>query len=347
VTSPDLSTTRPKRLMEPSPDGDPRTVRRGQWARERDRLRAASWEGVISIDELTALGVPERTAYRRTQEDGPWTLLAPATFLLSNGEPTYRQLEIAALIYAGEGAMITGLGGARHHGVRRGDEPTTVHVLIAETRRVLSTPRILIERTRRLPQPVVRDGLVVAPLVRCLTDRVRRMKDLTAIAALLTEVVQRRMVLPAAIRHELDQGSRKGTAAPRRVLPALEDGVWSAAEYEGRDFWMAREDLPAIEWNVPIYDEHGRFLAIADGLVRELGFVWLLDSVEYHFATPDQVRATLAYHRRLRAVGLHVLSTRPTQRRDDPDGLYADILDALATAALLPPPRVRYGAPAA
>ena len=49
--------------------------------------------------------------------------------------------------------MITGLGGARHHGVRRGDEPTTVHVLIAESRRVLSTPRIVIERTRRLPQP--------------------------------------------------------------------------------------------------------------------------------------------------------------------------------------------------
>ena len=115
-----------------------RDATRGLGQRRR-RLRAASWEGVISIDELPALGVPERTAYRRTQEDGPWTLLAPATFLLSNGAPTYRQLEIAALIYAGEGAMITGLGGARHHGVRRGDEPTTVHVLIAESRRMLST----------------------------------------------------------------------------------------------------------------------------------------------------------------------------------------------------------------
>ncbi|MEJ2885882.1 hypothetical protein [Actinomycetospora aeridis] len=312
-----------------------------------ERLRTASWEGVISIDELVAMGVPERTAYRRTQEDGPWTLLAPATFLLSNGEPTYRQWEIAALVYAGEGAVLTGIGGARHYGIKTGDDPTTVHVLIDEPRRMLSTPKIIIERTRRLPKPTTRNGLAVAPLVRCLSDGTRRIKNLTVIAAVLSEAVRRRMVLIAALRFELETGSRKGTAAPRRVLQAVEDGVWSAAEYEAREFWRSRPDLPEIEWNVRIYDEHGRFLAIADGLVRDLGFVWQIDSVEYHFATPEQVEETLAYQRRLRAVGLHVLSTRPAQVSGDPDGLHIDVLDALAAAALLPAPRVSYGSPTA
>ncbi|MFC5137628.1 hypothetical protein ACFPK1_05245 [Actinomycetospora rhizophila] len=310
-----------------------------------ERLRAASWEGVIGIDELVAQGVPERTAYRRTQEDGPWQLLAPATFLLSNGEPTYRQLEIAALVYAGEGAVITGIGGARHHGIRAGDDPSTVHVLIDEPRRVLSTSRIIVERTRRLPRPVTRDGLAVAPLVRCLTDGTRRIKDLAVIAAVLSEAVRRRMALAAALRRELDAGCRKGSAAPRRVLQAVDDGVWSAAEYEAREFWKAWDDLPEIEWNVRICDEAGRFLAIADGVVRELGFVWQIDSVEHHFATPEQVEETLAYQRRLRAAGLHVLSTRPAQLRGDATGLHADVLDALATAALLPSPRVRYEPP--
>lgn len=310
-----------------------------------ERLRAASWEGVIGIDELVAQGVPERTAYRRTQEDGPWQLLAPATFLLSNGEPSYRQLEIAALVYAGEGAMITGIGGARHYGIRAGEDPSTVHVLIDDTRRVLSTSRIIVERTRRLPRPTVRDGLAVAPLVRCLTDGTRRTKDQTAIAAVLSEAVRRRMTLVEALRRELDAGCRKGSAAPRRVLHAVADGVWSAAEYEAREFWKSWDDLPEIEWNVRICDEEGRFLAIADGLVRELGFVWQIDSVEYHFATPEQVEETLAYQRRLRAAGLHVLSTRPAQLRGDPEGLHADIVDALATAALLPSPRVRYEPP--
>jgi hypothetical protein len=307
-----------------------------------ERLRAASREGVISIGQLVAEGVPERTAYRRTQEDGPWTLLAPATFLLSNAEPTRRQLEIAALVYAGEGAMITGLDGARRHGIRSGGLGSTVHVLIPWNRSVLSTTRITVERTRRLPRAVVRGGLVVAPLVRCLTDWARRTKDLTVIAGVFAEAVRRRMVLVEDLRGELDRGSRKGTAAPRRVLPAIEDGVWSAAEYEFREFWLSWDDLPRIEWNVTLYDEGGVFLAIADGYVRDLGLVWQVDSVEYHFATPQQVRETLAYHRRLRAAGLQVLSSRPAQLRDDAEGLHTDILDAIASAALLPAPRVRY-----
>jgi hypothetical protein len=322
-------------------------VRRGKWAEDIGRLRAAAWDDVIGIDALVAEGVPERTAYRRTQQDGPWTLLAPATFLLSNAEPTRRQLEIAGLVYAGEGAIITGLDGARHYGIRSGVLPDTVHILIDWKRSVLSTTRFTVERTRRLPQPIIRDDLRVAPLVRCLTDWARRMKDLTAIAALFAEALRRGMVLAASLRQELDRGSRKGTAAPRRVLPAIEDGVWSAAEYEVREFWHSWEDLPEIEWNVTLYDENGAFLAIADGLVRDVGFVMQVDSVEFHFATPEQVQETLTYQRRLRAAGLHVLSVRPAQRRDDPQGLHADILDALATAALLPAPRVRYEAPAA
>ncbi|PVZ13020.1 hypothetical protein [Actinomycetospora cinnamomea] len=319
-------------------------MRRGQWAKERERLWAASHEGVISIDDLVALGVPERTAYRRTQEDGPWTLLAPATFLLSNGEPTRRQLEIAALVYAGDGAVLTGWGGARHYGLRRGAVPESVHVLISWDRSVLSTPTITVERTRRLPRAIVRDGLAVAPLVRCLTDGARRTKDLTEIAAVFAEAVQKRQVLAEALRTELDCGSRKGTAAPRRVLIAVEAGVWSAAEYETREFWLSWDDLPEIEWNTTIYDEDGLFLAVADGLVREVGLVLQVDSVEHHFATPEQVQQTLEYHRRLRAAGLHVLGIRPAQRRDDPGGLHTDILDALDVARLLPPPRVRYEA---
>lgn len=318
-------------------------MRRGNWADDTGRLRAHSWDGVIAVSELVRLGVPERTAYRRTQEDGPWTLLLPATILLSNGAPTQRQLEIAALIYAGPGAMLTGIGGARHSGLRRGSDPGFVHALIPVHRRVLSSGHVVVERTRRYPPAKLRDGLAVAPLARSLIDGVRRMKDLSEIAAILTEPVQRRMLIPEHLRFELDTGCRKGSAAPRRVLAGIEAGVWSAAEFDARDFWLATEGLPPISWNVPIHDERGAFVAVVDGLVEEVGFVWQIDSVEHHFATPEQVQATLEYHRRLRNVGLHVHSTRPAQVRDDPDGARADIRSGLTTASLLPPPRIRVG----
>jgi hypothetical protein len=308
-----------------------------------ERLRALSWDGVISVAELVRAGVPERTVYRRTQDDGPWTLLLPATILLSNGAGTPRQLEIGALVYAGADAMLTGISGARHHGLRRGSDPGFVHTLIPAQRQVLSAGHVVVERTRRYPRPVLRDGMAVAPLVRSVTDGVRRIKDKTEIAAILTEPVQRRMLLPEHLRLELDAGCRKGTAAPRRVLEGVGAGVWSAAEFDARDFWLSTEDFPPICWNVPVYDEHGVFVAIVDGLVEDLGFVWQIDSVEHHFATPEQVQATLEYHRRLRNVGLHVVSTRPAQVRDDPVGAREDIRGGLATARLLPPARIRIG----
>jgi hypothetical protein len=317
-------------------------VRHGDWADDLEKLREASWEGVIRARDLVRLGVPERTVYRRTQEDGPWTLLLPATIMLSNGAPTRRQLEIAALLYAGAQAVLTGLGGARHHGIRRGEDPTTVHVLIPIDQQITSSGFAIVERTRRMPRAVERDGLPVAPLARCLVDEGRRKKDTSAIAALFTEAVQSRRLLPEMLRLELDRASRKGTAAPRRVLAAVDDGVWSPAEFEAREFWEETTDLPAIRWNVALYDESGLFLAVVDGFVEELGFVWEIDSVEEHFATPEQVRATAARHRLLRSAGLHVLGTRPSQRRDDPEGVREDIRAALEIARLLPPPRITF-----
>jgi hypothetical protein len=44
----------------------------------------------------------------------------------------------------------------------------------------------------------------------------------------------------------------------------------------------------------------------------------------------------------LRGVGLHLVSTRPSQRREDPDGTLRDVLDGLAVAAALPPPRATF-----
>ncbi|MHC1558690.1 hypothetical protein ACR9E3_07025 [Actinomycetospora sp. C-140] len=160
---------------------------------------------------------------------------------------------------------------------------------------------------------------------------------------MVTEAVQRRMVLLEELWHELQLGSRKGSAAPRRVLKAAGAGVLSPVEFTARDFWESFDDFPTMEWNVSVYDEDGRFLATVDGLVRELGFVWEIDSVEHHLATPEQVRATLARQRLLRSVGLHVLGSRPRQQHDDPQGLREDLLAHLGIAAVLPAPRVHYG----
>lgn len=173
------------------------------------------------------------------------------------------------------------------------------------------------------------------------------MKNEEEIAALLTEPVQRRMLLKERLTDELDVGTRKGSAAPRRVLRAVSAGVESPMEYRYYEFWVAIPGLPAIRCNVPVYDLDGTQLGIVDFLVDEVGFVWESDSVEEHFATPDQVLMTAERARRLREAGLYVLSTRPHQLRDDPRGVETDIRQALQIARSMPPARVTYGAPPA
>lgn len=320
-----------------------RLVRRGTWADRQDELVRASRDKVIHVHELVRLGVPERTAYRRTQQDGPWTLLFPATILLSNGAPTLRQREIAALTYAGPGATLTGLSGARHHRMYRGGDVEDVHLLIHIDERVQSRPGLIIERTCIPIRPMLRDELAVAPLARCIIDHVRLLKDHDTIAAILTEPVQRRRLLPEMLVDELERGTRKGSGAPRAVLRAVRRGVQSVAEFQADAFWQSHRRLPTIAWNVAVYALDGTLIGYADGLVRELGFVWEIDSVEQHFATPTQVAETAARRRRFEAAGFHVLSTRPNQRRDDPAGVLADIETGLKIAALLPPPRATYG----
>jgi hypothetical protein len=62
-----------------------------------------------------------------------------------------------------------------------------VHVLIPESRQVRSVRNVVVERTERPPTPpLVRDGLSVAPIERCILDAVRRLRDESDIAAILT-----------------------------------------------------------------------------------------------------------------------------------------------------------------
>jgi hypothetical protein len=317
-------------------------MRRGEWAEDLARLRDAAEDNVIRVVRLVRLGVPERTVYRRCEEDGPWQLVAPATVLLESGAPTRRQRIRAALVYAGPDAVVTGLDAARAHGLRRGELPDAVHVLVHGGRQVRSVDLIIVERTTRLPPPRLRDGLPVAPIERCILDASRRLRSEPDIAAILTEPVQRRMVLPDTLVDELDAGCRKGSAAPREVLRAVARGVRSAAEFEVHQWWLAAPQLPGpVLLNVRLCAQ-GSLLGIADIYDEESGLVVAVDSIEQHFATPEQVAETERQHRAYRAAGLHVIGIRPSRTRTDPVGLLRDVMDAIEVARKLPRADVRW-----
>ena len=201
---------------------------------------------------------------------------------------------------------------------------------------------VIAVRRARIPVPLERHGLRVPPLVRAGLDEARRHTEPTTIAALLAEPVQNRMVHPEALALELEAGSRWGTAAPRPVVRAILAGIRSPAEFDARAWWEEQPELPPARFNVRVIDEDGRQVGLVDVLVEEIGLVVEIDSVQEHFATPEQVDATLRRRRRLHAVGLHVVSVRPAHRRDDPEGTLRDILDGMTVARALPPARANY-----
>lgn len=317
-------------------------MKRGTWAEDPDRIRTEAVDDVIAVPSLVDLGVPERTIYRRCR-DGTWTLMAPATVRLTSGVPTRRQLLVAALIYAGPDAQVTGLDGARAHQLRRGDLPDAVHLLIPAHRRKHSLPTIRIERTTRLLPPRTRDGLPVAPIERCVLDAVRGSGSKSDVAAILTEPVQQRMTLVGSLLTELDAGSQRGTALPRAILRAAGRGVRSAAELDLHDWWFADPDLAkyTILFNVRLVTG-SMLLGIADGYLPDVGLVLPVDSVEHHFMTPEQVESTERQHRAYRSAGLHVFGVRPSRLRLDPTALRQDVLAAIRVAEQLPTPLVTW-----
>lgn len=310
-------------------------------------LRTAFPTGVATARQLMALGVPQRTVYHRCLDGGPWRRLLPGVVLLSNGSPTIDQLLHAALLLGGPGAVITGLHACRKQGLRRGPVgragPTDVAILVPAGRQVRSVGFVHVERTNRMPDPVLRDGMPLAPVVRACLDAARRTATAGEITELLSDAVQRGLCTVAALAVELREGSRRGTAMPTRVLADLAAGVRSAAERDARRLWQ-RHGLPEAQWNVPVHGPDGALIGIADCWVDDLAVVWEIESSQWHMSPEDHDR-TVERAARFVAAGAVYIATKPKRVSTAGAEVAETLRRTCAGAATRPRPPLRAGEP--
>ncbi|MGN6613251.1 MAG: hypothetical protein ACTHLJ_15895, partial [Angustibacter sp.] len=139
----------------------------------------------------------------------------------------------------------------------------------------------LIERTRNLPEPIVRQGLPLASVARCVLDACRQLEDLAAVRELVAEVVQRRLCTVKELGDALAAAARQRSALPREVLREVEAGVRSVAEAHAREVF-SRHGVPQPRWNWALHTVDGEHVVTPDGWWDEIGCALQIDSMRYH-----------------------------------------------------------------
>lgn len=172
---------------------------------------------VAPVAALLHIGLSASLIDQRSRPGGPWQRLFPGIYLLTRAGPSREQLVQAALLYAGDRAMLTAFDALYLHGMRSVlPSADAIHVLAPRHSRAWGHAALRLERTDRLPRPVIRRGFHVAPLERAAVDAVRRTRCVTDTKAILDEAAH--YVGVPALRAELALAPRRGTTLARKLL---------------------------------------------------------------------------------------------------------------------------------
>jgi hypothetical protein len=290
---------------------------------------------VISREQAFACEMSPKVLELRIALSGPWQRLLPGVYLTVTGTVNQDQREMAALLYAGPGSLITGVSAVRRNHLRS-PGPDVVDVLIPAKGRRQSVAFVRILRTNRMPERMFRTGRIrFTKAPRAVADAARSMNRFDDVRAVVCEAVQRRACTVAELAAELESGPAKGSALLRDALAEIGDGVRSVAEADFRDL-ILRSGLPKPVFNARLFDADGTFIAIVDAWWDEAGVAAEVDSRAYHLAAADQDRTT-DRHDKLIANGVFPLHFTPKRIRTDGPGVISDITKAIENGLQRPP----------
>lgn len=257
--------------------------------------------GVLRVAELGRCG---GSAYVRTTSRTGWRRVLPGVVLATGRPPTRRDRRLAALRYAGAGAVLTGLTALRLHGFRRLPTEWDVVVLVPRKRARSSASYVRIERTGRLPPHQWRDGLPCAPVARALVDAARRMRDPDAVTALFGQAIGRGLCSMAGLAAELRAADGRGLRMARERF----------VELRARALAGARAELD-------------RLLDLA-GVADDPEVAVHLDTSAWELTTEAALRARVEC-RRLAKIRTRVVRVTPDQLARSPASVLVEIRTAV------------------
>ena len=282
---------------------------------------------VVTRRQALAVGVTPSSLRHRLGDS--WQSLIPGVYLATTGTPTIIQQQMAAMLHAGRGSVITGPAALQQHRIR-GPAADLIDVLVPASRRRQDAAFARLHRTTRMPKRIWRFGpLYYALPARAVADTVRDLTSLRDVRAIVADAVQRRACTVSDLSEELSKGPSVGSKLFREALTDVADGIHSAAEGDLKDL-LAKSGLPMPLFNASIYDNDGTFIARPDAWWPEKGVAVEIDSHEWHLSPHDHTR-TLERQRRLAKRGILVLPFTPREIRTQPADVINTIRHALET----------------
>ena len=183
-------------------------------ARQLQRL-LESQDNVVARRQLIACGMTRSAIQHRVGTGGRWRIVLPGIYAATRDTVSATQRQLAALLYAGPEAVITGAFAARHYGLVASG-PDYIDVLVPVRVRTQSFRFVRVIHTARMPSQSFRSGLIrIAGPDRAVADAVRGYRQIDEARSLICGGIQRRQCSLAGLASELRDGPKRGSALLR------------------------------------------------------------------------------------------------------------------------------------
>jgi hypothetical protein len=268
--------------------------------------------GVVSRVQLLGLGMSDKALEHRIRPGGPWQVMLPGVYLAETGSPSLLHKEMAAVLYAGSGSVITGSAAMFHYGLRP-PSLDMIDVLIPGERRRRSVSFVQVQRTLRMPLRVsTRGPLQFALVARAVMDTARTLRNVRDVRAVIADAMQQGRCTLRQLADELSEGPVRHSALPRGVLGEVRQGIRSTVEGDLLDLIKsARLPMPVLNPNLYVGEQ---FIARPDAWWPDAGVAVEVDSREWHLSPADWEK-TMARHDLMLSVGILALHFSPRQLR--------------------------------
>lgn len=273
--------------------------------RAQDRL--------IHRRQALQLGLTRRAIGYRLSS-GRWQLLLPDVYLTHPGQPSRRQLLVAALLYAGPRSAIDARDACWFHGVRAVPvDEDRVHLVEPWGEPARSISFVTIRRTVAPIRIVSTDLLRYLEPAAAVVATARRLRTERAVLGLLSDALQRGVVTYDELVCAHVQGPRKNVALTDAALAQLGGGARSAPEVDFLKLVRASRMLPEPICNGLLRLPAGRLIS-PDALFVASGVVHETNGRTAH-RREDLFEDMQERHDAMTAAGLTVLHNSPRRLR--------------------------------